>query len=130
MIKFIARFLLALFVLLSSGYGQMYAHHPENPSYSPTKNITAPENTIFEQTQNTEDVIIKSFGSGDENNLKIGVAESVAEEDEFLFSKKYLESHHFTPLFSGQTDPYYFHYLKKRLSFFKHFSNFSSHWSL
>jgi hypothetical protein len=122
-----------VFILLLSGFVQLDAYNQAQDScYSSGDNSKESANASYGNLNNLQGFIAKSSSSSFAGKrIKIDVEEKEIEEDELVCTRKYTAiSEYFNALFDPQTAGYFFHYLKKRLPFCKHFSFFSSDWCL
>jgi hypothetical protein len=129
MTKASAKYLLSLFILLLSVYGNLYAHtNQECNCYSSKRTLVGSEQASFGALHNNQAQFIKATLSVTENeNCKIVAAEIEEEKHEWISFKKYLAySNYFTTVFYALAFGYFCYLLKKRLPSCKHSIYFSS----
>jgi|GEM_PF-1081688 len=129
MMKLLIRLILSLCILLSSGYGQLYAHkHLSNISHS----LLAADQISAGFNHQDLPHIIKTTSSDTEKGIQINALDIEEEETEFSSSKKCQESSKvLTSIFHAFTSGFLFENIKVGLLPGKQFSNTSSYrWHL
>jgi len=118
-------FFVGLWILLLSGYNQLYAHEDQTACIA-VKNTESSDHSIFSTVQNDHSFIIKSaLSSKEKENDKIDPTED--EDDKLISFKKYLENNnYFITFFCPQTQGCFYHCIKKCLPVCKQFFYFSS----
>lgn len=122
--KFQIRFLVALFIFLFSGYGQLSAHTQAESTgviYSTFSNLEKLQIGSFKVSQND----ISNYASCyiEKLNDKTYTTDSETEENELTSSKKWLElNNYFITVFSAQTSKHLCLNIKKSSHFSRLFS--------
>ena len=116
MIQFVTRFILALSILFSSGYSQVYA----------LDNVSSTDSGLFNDNGHHESEIKKGSTGHISENENLNIFE-IEEKDESLVSfKKFVEhSNYFTAIFCTLLLGYLFHIANIRLLYRERFSTIS-----
>ena len=119
MTKALIKYLLSLFILLLSVYGQLYAYPSQDCiCHSSKRTLVRSAHANFGTPQKSQSLILKSTLTNTETKTCKIVAAEIDEEEkhEWVSFKKYLEnSNYFTSVFNALVFGYFCLFLKKRL---------------
>lgn len=127
--KVLIRLFIALFIFLSSGYGQLYAHNHQDDNFTaPIQNLKWMEQEDSDTLSSCDTTLIGiPHHYIEKENVKLRPTDDEGDEDEITTLKNYLGAgNYFATIFYNQTPGYFSQNIKSCLPFSKHFSYFSS----